>query len=69
MEVTLDGRIVAERRRVWARHVTVTDPAHVTTASQLREQFSRPTTGEGDPLFPDLADYHQAFGLDSTEVA
>ena len=41
VRVRLDGRLVADHARVWARHMTVTDPAHVATARQLREQFAR----------------------------
>ena len=29
VRVRLDGRVVADHARVWARHMTVTDPAHV----------------------------------------
>ena len=42
VRVRLDGRVVADHARVWARRMTVTDPAHVATAQQLREQFARP---------------------------
>ena len=50
---------------VWARHMTVTDPAHVATAKQLARSSSsapglaRMTTA----LVRDLADYDRAFGL------
>ena len=33
VRVRLDGRIVADHARVWARGTTVTDPAHVETAA------------------------------------
>ena len=36
-ESALDGRIVADHARVWARGSTVTDPAHVETAKRLRQ--------------------------------
>jgi transposase len=72
VRVRLEGRIAADHARVWARHMTVTDPAHVAVAEQLREQFQRPPTPDDSPLTRDLADYDRAFGvetLDGLEVA
>lgn len=65
VEVRHDGRLVAAHDRVWARGTTVTDPAHVTAAKQLREQFQlpRPAADPHDDLVRDLADYDRAFGL------
>jgi transposase len=34
--VTCDGRVVADHERAWARHQTLTDPAHLAAAQQLR---------------------------------
>jgi len=65
VEVRHEGRLVAAHDRVWARGMTVTDPAHVATAKQLREQYQRPRSAP-DPheaLVRDLADYDRAFGL------
>ena len=64
----LDGRVVADHARVWARGVTVTDPAHVATAAVLRQQFREPRTvasddSAGEGMIRDLADYDRAFGL------
>ena len=42
VEVRHEGRLVAAHDRVWARGMTVTDPAHVATAKVLREQFQQP---------------------------
>ena len=40
VRVRADGRVVADHARVWARGMTVTDPAHAATAhGRLREQF------------------------------
>lgn len=39
VRVRLDGGIVADHARVWARGSTITDPVHVQTAQRLREQF------------------------------
>jgi transposase len=63
VRVRLDGRIVADHARVWARGSTVADPAHVETAKQLRQQFQQPRPSAGDDLHRDLADYDRAFGL------
>jgi len=70
VRVRLDGRVVADHARVWARHMTVTDPAHVTVAEQLRSEFGRPRAHDDDGgLLRDLADYDRAFGLIDGEVA
>jgi transposase len=63
--VRLDGRVVADHQRVWARGMTITDPLHVETAKVLREQFGRPRPVVDDHLVRDLADYDRAFGLDT----
>lgn len=65
VEVRHDGRLVALHDRVWARGMTITDPAHVAAAKVLREQFQqpRPTTDEHEGLLRDLGDYDRAFGL------
>ena len=61
------GHAVADHARVWARGITVTDPAHAATARRLRQEFrqSRPAGPPGD-LTRDLADYDRAFGLISS---
>lgn len=69
VQVRLGGRVVADHARRWARHLTISDPAHVAVARQLREQFARPRTGDDSALVRDLADYDRAFGIDGTEVA
>jgi hypothetical protein len=67
VRVRLDGRLVADHARVWARHMTVTDPAHVAVAQQLREEFARPRTRDDAALVRDLADYDRAFGIDGLD--
>jgi hypothetical protein len=42
VQVWLDGRIVADHARVWARGSTITDPVHVAIAKRLRAQFQQP---------------------------
>ena len=65
VEVRHEGRLVATHDRVWARGMTITDPAHVAAAKVLREQYQlpRPATAADDGLARDLADYDRAFGL------
>ena len=65
VEVRHEGRLGAAHDRVWARGMTVTDPAHVVAAKVLRETYQRPRPA-ADPdeeLVRDLADYDRAFGL------
>lgn len=65
VRVRLDGRVVADHVRVWARGSTVTDLAHVETAKRLRQQFQTPRPAvAGDDLMRDLADYDRAFGIE-----
>jgi hypothetical protein len=64
VQVTADGAMVADHARVWARGLTVTDPAHLETARRLRREFREPRSQPPDSdLFRDLADYDRAFGL------
>jgi hypothetical protein len=64
VRVRAGGRIVADHARVWARGMTVTDPAHVQIAARLRRQFQQPRPVQPvDDLHRDLADYDRAFGL------
>lgn len=65
VRVRLDGRVVADHARAWARGRTVTDPAHVETAKLLRHHFQQPRlVPAGDDLARDLADYDRAFGIE-----
>jgi len=69
VEVRLAGRLLARHERVWARRRTVTDPAHVTTAKQLRQQYqgllpaSQPAPGVDVDLSVDLGVGEQDQGL------
>jgi Mu transposase-like protein len=65
VRIRLEGRVIAEHRRVWARGMTITDPAHVEVAARLRKQFQQPSIHAvvGDDLVRDLSDYDRAFGL------
>lgn len=66
VRVRVEGRLVTEHARIWARGTTITDPAHVEAAAWLRKQFQHHTTTEsasGDDLTRDLGDYDRAFGI------
>jgi hypothetical protein len=67
--VLCEGRIVADHSRAWARHQTITDPAHLAAATALRQYRGaalRPVT-EPDVEQRRLADYDIALGTE--EVA
>jgi hypothetical protein len=64
VRVRAEGHLVADHARVWARGLTVTDPAHAQTARQLRQEFRQPRSSAlASDLARDLADYDRAFGL------
>ena len=65
VRVRIDGKVVADHARVWARGMTITDPAHVQQAALLRSAFKTPRPVAVDDLTRDLGDYDRAFGLDS----
>jgi transposase len=66
-----DGRPVADHQRCWARHQTLSDPAHLAAATQLRRQRAAVTAGraEAEVQLRCLADYDAAFGLEGEGVA
>lgn len=66
--VTLDGRVVAVHERCWARHQSLTDPAHHQAALELAHRARRRTdttdTTDTDAVEQrDLTTYDAAFGL------
>lgn len=71
-----EGEIVARHERCWAQRVTVTDPAHVETARQMREGLAieresraRSTRHHSDGhtvILRSLPDYDALFGVDFT---
>jgi transposase len=72
VRVWCDGRLVADHARCWARHQTLSDPAHLQAAARLRHQ--RAALGATDARhgvdqvqLRCLADYDAAFGLDQGE--
>jgi transposase len=72
--VACDGRLVADHVRCWARHQTLSDPAHLQAAAQLRHDRAvigqaAHHRGQGEVQLRCLADYDAAFGLDTEGVA
>ena len=60
------GRAVADHPRVWARHQSIADPAHVAAAKALRRErvgLVRPQA-EPEVAIRALSDYDQALGLE-----
>jgi transposase len=66
-----DGRLVADHARVWAKHQTITDPAHRDAATRLRRERLQLVRPPVDPVVEvrRLADYDTALGLDDGGVA
>src|SRR4051812_5672280 len=68
--VSCAGKVVARHGRCWARHQTLTDPAHRAAAlamSSAHREHHAPTGSDEQVEQRDLATYDAAFGLD--EVA
>jgi transposase len=62
-----DGTVVADHARVWARHQTISDSAHVSAARALRaahQAAATRVTDDGQVQLRALSDYDTAFGLD-----
>jgi transposase len=61
VRVSCEGRIVADHERCWARHQTITDPAHLAAAQQLRSARRRlapvPGPADAEVEYRDLAVY------------
>ena len=66
VRVRCDGQLVADHARVWARHQTISDPAHVAAATALRRERVRRLRRVTEPevQIRCLADYDTALGLD-----
>ena len=69
--VTCAGRVVAEHPRCWARHQSITDPAHHTAALALAAKARKSIRGPEPDLVEerDLSVYDTAFGITGEEVA
>jgi transposase len=66
VRVTCEGKLVADHRRCWARHQSLTDPVHARAAEALREKRSRLHLQRSEVEVEQrvLADYDRALGLD-----
>jgi transposase len=66
VRVTCEGRLVADHRRCWARHQSLTDPSHAKAAEALREKRARlhVQRAEVEVERRALADYDRALGVD-----
>jgi transposase len=65
VRVACEGRGVADHERIWARHQTITDPAHLAAARLLRRErmaVIRPPR-EAEVQVRSLADYDAALGI------
>jgi transposase len=66
VRVSCDGRLVGDHERIWAKHQTITDPAHLAAARALRrerlELVRPPAHSEVEQR--DLAVYDTALGTD-----
>jgi hypothetical protein len=65
--VRCQGQAVADHQRAWARHQTISDPAHVAAATALRRERVGLVRSAGEPEVEIrcLADYDTALGLES----
>jgi transposase len=65
VRVWCEGSLVADHDRIWARHQTISDPAHVRAAQLLRQQrFALvPPVTETEVEQRRLADYDSALGV------
>jgi hypothetical protein len=70
VRVFCDGQLVASHERTWARHLTITDPAHTAAARALRRDRAAvlwPVPGpEVEVEARCLADYDAALGVHDT---
>ena len=65
VRVTCEGRVVADHERCWARHQTISDPAHLAAAKAMRtaRRLAAVPGPRGDEVEQrDLAVYDQATG-------
>jgi transposase len=66
VRVFCDGRLVGDHERIWAKHQTITDPAHLSAARALRRErleLVRPPA-QSEVEQRDLAVYDTALGTD-----
>ncbi|MDG4805145.1 IS21 family transposase, partial [Micromonospora sp. WMMD1120] len=71
VQVLCEGRLVARHDRCWARHQSITDPAHRQAAADLRtaaRQAPAPAV-TAEVEHRRLADYDRMFGVDAEAAA
>lgn len=70
VQVHHGGRLIADHERIWAKHQTITDPAHRRAADALRrERFTVVRPGPQTPVeIRALDDYDRALGLEHLEA-
>ncbi|WP_077079380.1 IS21 family transposase [Mycobacterium numidiamassiliense] len=63
--VQCDSVLVAVHRRCWAAHQTISDPAHIEAAAQLRTRHRLTASAPADDAvaYRDLSDYDRILGL------
>jgi transposase len=66
VQVFGDGELLADHRRIWAAHQTISDPAHVEAAKVLRRKHFSVAAPISEPQVQvrSLADYDAALGVD-----
>jgi transposase len=64
VRVHCDGRLVADHERCWARHQTLSDPAHLLAAKALRAEHRIGRDAPAEVQLRCLADYDRLLGLD-----
>jgi transposase len=66
VRVRCDGQLVADHDRAWARHQTISDPAHIAAATALRRERVGRLRPMAEPEVETrcLADYDTALGID-----
>lgn len=62
--VTSQNQLLARHRRAWGSGLTVTDPSHVSAASEMRMKYQmRKPLAKDEDLFRDLSEYDRYFGV------
>jgi transposase len=66
VKVLCDGSVAADHQRLWAKHQTITDPAHLAAAKALRKERLEVVRPAAEPQVEQrsLADYDRVLGID-----
>lgn len=71
VRIHCDATLVGHHQRCWAKHQTISDPAHVSAAAELRTRRRLMPAAPADDTgvtYRDLTDYDRILGIDG-EVA